>query len=80
MGCSKLMEAEVRIVRKIRNDETYLESERRHCWVGGDDPGVRSKCNEIIKSHISEIEREAVADCLVHQEQCRKCLKCLKKL
>ena len=80
MGCSKLAEAEMRIIRKMQDDETYYEGERRHCPVDRDDPAVKGKCNEIIMLHIDQIEEEAVKDCISREDKCRKCLKCLKKI
>ena len=32
---------ELPVIQKIIDDETWLEGERRHCWVSPEDPVVR---------------------------------------
>jgi hypothetical protein len=39
---------ELRTIEKIVRDETWLEGERRGCWVSQEDPVVREKVCEIV--------------------------------
>ena len=39
---------ELPVIRKIIDDETWLEGERRGCWVPSDDPVVRENVCQVI--------------------------------
>ena len=39
---------EIPLIEKIVSDETWLEGERRGCYVSSDDPGVSERVCEVI--------------------------------
>lgn len=46
--CDPILFRELPVIRKIIEDETWLESERRGCRVGSDDRVVRDRVCQII--------------------------------
>lgn len=50
---------ELQVIQKVIDDETWLEGERRGCWVSPDDPVVREKvCAVVLR--IGQSLRESV--------------------
>jgi hypothetical protein len=50
---------ELQVIQKIIDDETWLEGERRGCWVSPDDPVVRERvCTVVLR--IGQSLRESV--------------------
>jgi hypothetical protein len=45
---AKIIRLEVELVRKMIEDETWLEGERRHCPVWDHDPAVQLRVADII--------------------------------
>lgn len=43
-----IVSREIPLIRKIIEDETWLEGERRHCAVSPDDPTVRENVCAVI--------------------------------
>lgn len=76
-GCSKIMQAEKGIILRIQQNEAWYEGERRHSFVDINDPAVTGRCNEIMMKNVTEIEKEAVRQCISQNEECRQCLKCI---
>lgn len=56
----QLVFREIPLIEKIVQDETWLEGERRNCWVSRDDPVVRANVCEVILRIGAEL-RAAVA-------------------
>ena len=63
------------IIHKIIEDETWLEGERRGCWVSVDDPAVRENICQVVL-RIGREMRETVSKTLAAE---RKALKSLGK-
>ena len=78
--CSKLIQEEVTLIKKIQKDEAWLEGERRNAYVDLNDNVVKEKIDNLLSSHIKEIEVEALRHCYKDDdEDCRKCKECICK-
>jgi hypothetical protein len=55
----KVIKAEIPIIQKILNDETWYEGERRHCTVDMQDIEIQKKVAEICINKNTEIRIEA---------------------
>ncbi len=53
---------ELPVIQKITADETWLEGERRGCWVSPEDPVVRENICQVIL-RIGAALREALMGC-----------------
>jgi hypothetical protein len=52
---------ELAVIHKIIEDETWLEGERRGCWVSFDDPVVRGNvCNVVLR--IGQQMRDSITE------------------
>lgn len=77
--CCKILDEEIKIIKKIQSDEIWLEGERRHCEVSKEDSKVKEKTEQVIMEHLQEIEEEALSHCYVeNNEDCKKCKICIK--
>ena len=61
------------IIHKIIEDETWLEGERRGCWVSVDDPVVRENVCEVVL-RIGRKMRETVSRSLAAEREALKSL------
>lgn len=59
------------IIHKIIEDETWLEGERRGCWVSVDDPVVRENVCQVVL-RIGREMRETVAKALLAERNALK--------
>jgi len=77
-NCCKILEEEVRIIKKIQQDETWLEGERRHCEVSPEDQKVKERAEQVILEHLQDIEREALYHCYdENNKDCQVCKRCI---
>jgi len=59
-------------IQKIIEDETWLEGERRHCWVSPDDPVVRENVCRVILRIGQELRDAFAAELAVPAGQTRR--------
>ncbi len=73
LNASDIIKAQIPLVKKIINDETWYEGERRHAPVAPDDTAVREKVLDIITRNGDKILTEAIMS--VKTTVVRKCLR-----
>lgn len=57
-----LIELELKKIKKIVADETWLEGERRHCPVSPDDAEVQKHVNQVVLQYADQITNEAIEE------------------
>jgi hypothetical protein len=56
---------EIPVIEKIIRDETWLEGERRGCWVSSDDPAVQENVCQVILRIGRELRETIASDIAV---------------
>ena len=69
VDCVQLIKAEIPLVEKIINDETWYEGERRNCSVSREDKEVQLNAAKVVLREGDKILREALGKLGVHKRQ-----------
>jgi hypothetical protein len=60
---------ELPVIEKIIQDETWLEGERRGCWVSSNDPAVQDNVCRVILRIGRELRENIASDMAAYQGQ-----------
>lgn len=79
-NCFRIIEEEIKRIKKIQADETWYEGERQHCQIAANDTTVLQRVEQIVIQNIDKIEHEVFQQVCFDCENKAHCINLLRNL
>ena len=79
-NCFRILEEEIKRIKKIQDDEIWYEGERQHCMISSNDEFVQERVEKIVIENIDLIEHEVFEQVCFDCDQKDNCINLLRNI